>query len=102
MLSVSVEANPPPTIKWRMNGAELDAPLVVSEKAASAAGLRVARLPGGSLMISPASLDDSGVYTVLADNGLGQVARRQVTLKVYPSRMPIEVQWYCYVRMHAL
>ncbi len=37
------------------------------------------------------TLDDSGVYTVLADNGLGQVARNQMALKVYPSKMPIEV-----------
>ncbi len=55
--------------------------------------LRISQLPDGSLRISPADMNDSGVYTVLADNGLGQVARNQLTLKVYPSRMPIEVQF---------
>ena len=51
---------------------------------------RISQLPDGSLRIGPASINDSGVYTVLADNRLGQVARNQLTLKVYPSRLPVE------------
>ena len=36
-------------------------------------------------------MDDTGTWTIVADNGLGQKARKQVTLKVFPSRLAIEV-----------
>jgi hypothetical protein len=36
-------------------------------------------------------MNDTGSWTIVADNRLGQVARKQVALKVHPNQMPIEV-----------
>ena len=78
---VSVEANPPPTIKWQFN----------SEDMAAQEDDRIDMFNNGSLAIRDTVLADSGVYTILADNGVGSVARFQITLKVLPEKMPIEV-----------
>lgn len=78
-LQISVEANPPPTVKWFFN----KEPVLDDE--------RVKKIADGSLKIMPAQMNDSGIYTVTADNGVGQPARKQITLKVHPSKMPIQV-----------
>ena len=85
VFSVSVQANPPPTVTWQFGGEAVDLENPESRTSQSD--------EDHSLTISPAQLGDSGVYTVLADNGLGQTARKQVELKVHPSRMPIEVSY---------
>jgi hypothetical protein len=36
-------------------------------------------------------MTDTGSWTIVADNRLGQVARKQVAFKVHPNQMPIEV-----------
>ena len=79
LLDVEVEANPPPTVTWQFNGTDLE----LSD--------RVAQLENNSLQITTAELTDTGTYTIVADNGLGQVARKQIALNVHPSRMPLEV-----------
>jgi len=79
LINVTIEANPPPTIAWQKDGEEA----VFDE--------RIIHLDNGSIHISTAKMDDSGTWTIIADNGLGQKARKQVTLKVFPSRMDIEV-----------
>ncbi len=45
-----------------------------------------------SLRITAAEINDTGTWTLIADNRLGQVARKQIALKVHPSSMPIEVK----------
>ena len=74
-----MEANPPPKIVWQKDGKD-----VVFDE-------RIVLLENGSLHISPSEMDDTGTWTIVADNGLGQKARKQVTLKVFPSRLAIEV-----------
>ena len=86
IFEVTVEANPPPTVEWKFKDMKLNV---------SAEDDRMSKLPGGSLKIKGALMDDSGVYTILADNGLGQIARNQITLKVHPSKLPIEVRPIC-------
>ncbi len=81
-----MEANPPPVVVWQFNGRP-----IFPKEADSPDAERFSQLADFSLRISPAKMNDSGVYTVTADNGLGNVARKQVTLKVQPSRMPIQV-----------
>ena len=83
---VLVEANPHPTIGWQFNGEDM-------EFEDSSSSSRITSFGNGSLVIRDAILSDSGVYTVLADNGIGSVARLQVTLKVQPEKMPIEVSY---------
>ena len=80
MLDVQVEANPAPTITWQKDGADFN----LDE--------RISKLENGSLNIATSQISDSGTWTIIADNGLGQVARKQIALKVHPSRMPIEVK----------
>ena len=84
---VMVEANPPPTIIWQFKDQDLEMEG------------RLEKMPGGSLKIEPASMEDSGVYTIIADNGIGQVARNQITLKVHPSKMPIEVRFFIFLNL---
>ena len=79
---VSVEANPPPTISWKFGETALD----------TDADERFSQEADGSLKLTNASLEDEGVYTVMADNGLGRIARYQFTLKVQPEKMDIEVR----------
>jgi len=79
LLDVTVEANPPPTIIWQKDGKDV----ILDE--------RIVLLENGSLHISTSELDDTGTWTIIADNRLGQKARKQVTLNVYPSRLAIEV-----------
>ena len=52
---------------------------------------RISKLLDGSLRIASAEMNDTGSWTIVADNRLGQVARKQVALKVHPNQMPIEV-----------
>ncbi len=53
---------------------------------------RISKLMDGSLRIGSAEMNDTGSWTIIADNRLGQVARKQVALKVHPNQMPIEVR----------
>ena len=83
VFKVTVEANPPPKVQWLYKDVALD--IEADERLSKSE-------TDHSLTISKALIADSGLYTVTADNGLGHVARRQVTLQVHPSRMPIEVE----------
>jgi hypothetical protein len=53
----------------------------------------------GSLLISTATFEDSGIYSVTADNGLSEVVTAHVELKVQPSRMNIAVKKQIHVPM---
>ena len=83
-----MDANPAPTIKWLVNNEELD---LETEPFEGEEVPRVHLLQDGSLKIVTSEIEDSGVYTVTADNGVGSMARKQATLKVHPSKMPIKV-----------
>ena len=48
-------------------------------------------MENGSLLIANAAQDDSGIWTVQAENGLG-VETKQIILNVYPSRVPVGVK----------
>ena len=80
MLSIQVEANPPPNVNWQKDGTDV----TVDD--------RILQLENGSLNILTSQLTDSGTWTVIAENGLGQVERKQIELNVHPSSMPITVR----------
>ena len=82
LLEVKVEANPDPTITWKKDEQEITF------------DDRISQLENGSIFISEASLDDSGNWTIIADNGLGKVERKQIHLSVHLSRVPIEVSYF--------
>ena len=79
MFSVQVEANPPPNVNWQKDGVDV----TLDD--------RILQLENGSLNILTSQLTDSGTWTVIAENGLGQVERKQIELNVHPSSMPITV-----------
>ena len=80
-LSVNVEANPPPIVTWQQE----DQVITFSD--------RIIQLENGSVTINISEMTDSGTWTIVADNGLGQTARKQIALNVYPSRLPVEVNY---------
>ena len=77
-----MEANPPPNVNWQKDGT--DVTLDADE--------RMSQLENGSLNIASSQLSDSGTWTVIAENGLGQVERKQIELNVHPSSLPITVR----------
>ena len=85
LLNVNVEANPPPSISWQMNGEDI----VLDD--------RIVQLKNGSLEIKETQLTDAGTWTVIAENGLGQIAKKQISISVHPSRMPIEVNSFKFI-----
>lgn len=46
-----------------------------------------------SLVISEVSMEDAGSWMVVAHNGIGKVARKQISLSVYPSQVPVTVSY---------
>lgn len=81
LLSIQVEANPPPNVNWQKDGTDV----TLDEE-------RMSQLENGSLNIASSQLSDSGTWTVIAENGLGQVERKQIELNVHPSSLPITVR----------
>ena len=79
-ISVTVDANPVATVAWFFNGAPIDG---TGEK------LKL-EYESRSLTIGPATMDDAGPYTIVADNGIGRV-ETTVTLDVTPKTYPVEV-----------
>ena len=83
ILKITLEANPLVKVTWYFKGEILD--LDHSDRTSFSSTDHV------SLSISQVLISDSGVYTVMADNGHGPPARKQIVLKVNPSRVPIKV-----------
>lgn len=79
MLRINASGNPFPDISWQ----HADSEVVLDD--------RVQLEQDKSLKISRVEASDSGIWTVTANNGLGQVVRRQLSLTVYPSSIPITV-----------
>ena len=84
LLKVNVEANPPPGVAWQHEGQPVEL------------GERKIQLENGSLNITTSEMADSGTWTIVADNGLGQKARKQIALTVHPARLAIEVHMFAY------
>ena len=79
MLRIEASGNPFPDISWQ----HADIEVVLDD--------RVLLEQDKSLKIVRVESSDSGIWTVTANNGLGQVVRRQLSLTVYPSSIPITV-----------
>lgn len=79
MLRINASGNPFPAISWQHGDSEV----VLDD--------RVQMEQDKSLRIVRVEATDSGIWTVMANNGLGQVVRRQLSLTVYPSSIPITV-----------
>jgi len=79
MLRINASGNPFPDISWQFEGAEV----VLDD--------RIQLDQDKSLKIVRVESSDSGIWTVMANNGLGQVVRRQLSLTVYPSSIPITI-----------
>ena len=48
-------------------------------------------MPDDSIMISEARMSDVGSWMVTANNDLGKVVRKQISVTVYPSSVPVKV-----------
>ena len=79
MLRINASGNPFPDISWQFEGADV----VLDD--------RIQLDQDKSLKIVRVESSDSGIWTVMANNGLGQVVRRQLSLTVYPSSIPITI-----------
>lgn len=78
-LKINVSGNPFPDIYWQHAGQNVQW------------GERVMLLQDQSVMITRVQFGDEGTWMVMANNGLGQVVRKQISLTVYPSSIPITV-----------
>ena len=79
LFQIAVDANPPATISWEFKGE----PVTLDD--------HVDQLEDGSLKIIKATMDDTGNWTVLADNKVGDMARGIISLEVTPERIPVTV-----------
>ncbi len=85
LFQIAVDANPPATISWEFKGEP-----VTLDAMDDQSGRIVHQLEDGSLNITKAVLDDTGNWTVLADNKLGEVVRATISLEV-TERIPVTV-----------
>ena len=87
MLALHVEANPEPTITWQHNGTE------------KTFDDRIKMFENGSVQISNCESGDSGTWTILATNILGQKASKQMIVDCHPDKAAIEV---CIIFIHGV
>ena len=71
--------NPYPSIFWQHNTEDVE----FDE--------RIVLLDDNSIKISGALMEDAGSWMVTANNDLGKVVRKQISVSVYPSSVPIQV-----------
>ena len=90
MLRINASGNPFPDISWQHADSDmvLDDGVLGDDRVLAS---RVQLEQDKSLKISRVFASDSGIWTVTANNGLGQVVRRQLSLTVYPSSIPITI-----------
>jgi len=79
LLRVNVSGNPSPDVTWRHGEEDVGW------------DDRVEKMSDHSVRIVSVVAEDAGTWTITVNNGLGQVVRRQVSLTVYPSSIPITV-----------
>ena len=78
MFQIKVDSDPPSQISWQFGGEPV-------------ATDRTTQLEDGSLKLTQATLEDTGNWTVQADNNLGTLAREDIMLTVNPERINITV-----------
>ena len=71
--------NPYPSIFWQHNTNDVE----YDE--------RIVQLEDNSIMITAARMSDAGSWMVTANNNLGKVVRKQISVTVYPSSVPVQV-----------
>ena len=79
LLRINVSGNPFPSVTWQREGHEVQL------------DDRIEILEDKTIRIASVQFVDAGTWTVAANNGLGQVVRKQISLTVYPSSIPITV-----------
>lgn len=79
LLKINVSGNPYPDIFWQHNTADV------------IYGDRVVKSTDNSILITQVQMEDAGTWMVTANNGFGKVVRKQISLTVYPSSIPIQV-----------
>jgi len=79
LLEIKVSGNPYPDIFWQHNTGDVE----YNE--------RVMKSSDNSVLITKVSMEDAGTWMVTANNGLGKLVRKQISLSVYPSSIPIKV-----------
>merc|ERR1719367_2412844 len=76
ILQISVNSNPPSQISWEFNG-EL------------VAGGNTEQLEDGSLKITEVSMENTGIWVVMANNDVESTIRKEIYLQVDPERTNI-------------
>lgn len=84
IINISVDANPPAEISWEFEGE-----IVALDHQSDQSGKIISQLEDGSLKIVKATIEDTGNWTVVADNHLGHIVRKTISLEVTPERMPV-------------
>lgn len=79
LLKINVSGNPYPDIFWQHNTGDVSY------------GDRVVKTSDNSVLITQVMMADAGTWMVTANNGLGKIVRKQISLSVYPSSIPIQV-----------
>ena len=78
-VSVLGSGNPYPSIFWQHSTEDVE----YDE--------RIVLMADNSLKITAAAMSDAGSWMVTANNDLGKVVRKQISVTIYPSSVPIQV-----------
>ena len=89
ILQISVNSNPLSQISWEFNGEAVE----VGDTEASD-GRSVSQMVDGSLKLTQVSMDDTGTWTVIANNDVESVVSKDIFLEVTPERTNITVGKY--------
>ena len=78
ILQISVNSNPPSQISWEFNGEAVE-------------GGNTEQLEDGSLKITEVSMENTGIWVVMANNDVESIMRKEIYLQVDPERTNITV-----------
>lgn len=84
ILRISVNSNPPSQISWEFEGESIEIENAEDENVRS-----IHQLLDGSLRITKVAISDTGTWTVIANNDLGSIARKDILMKINPRRTNI-------------
>ena len=79
ILRINVSGNPYPSIFWQHSTEDVEY------------DDRIVLMADNSIKITSALMSDAGSWMVTANNDLGKVVRKQISVTVYPSSVPIKV-----------
>ena len=83
---ISVNSNPPSQITWEFEGESIEIENAEDESVRS-----IEQLLDGSLRITKVALSDTGTWTVIANNDVGSIARKDIFMEVTPERTNVTV-----------